>query len=100
METWYIRSGNYPYLEGVKASALCLTLPYPPVFWQGGDGYPTCPETPASCAPVGCFANAARLHTVFFNGTAAAFRSIALGTHWRVGAGFDSVVCTDGIITV
>ncbi|MBQ7012685.1 MAG: hypothetical protein IJN11_02050 [Oscillospiraceae bacterium] len=98
METWYCTQGTYPYLADVTAPEICLTMPLPPVFWQGGQGYPHCPQTPAAASPVGCFACTERLRTVTYGGTMEAFQRIAFGTHWRDSAGFDCVICTDGTI--
>lgn len=100
MGEWKIVSGSYPYLEGIAQPVTCMLPPYPVLLWTTGSGsYPSCAVLPDP-EPMGCFANAGMLHTVYFSGTAAQFAEISCGGQWRTHAAFDRVQCSDGEVVL
>ncbi len=93
---WLMKNGAYPYLEGIPVIATLLTAPYPLCIWQCSTGsYPTCALHPQTAA-LGCFANAANLSTVRYEGTMAEWEALQKGTQWNAHAPFDRVCCSDG----
>lgn len=65
-----MKNGSYPYLEGL-------------------------PEL-----RMGCFADAHKLRTVEFRGTAQQWNAVQCGRYWHENAAFEQVCCEDGTVDV